>query len=442
MPSPAASPSASAAGRTQAGAGSGTTPAVVLDTTADTAGYEDDFETTGFGATGFEATGAVSPTRSTSQQDTSLAASQQGAPTSPGAAATAVAQLAADMWPAQSPAKAGGGASSPAGRGGSTAPASPEAHSAGSPAGRGGAAAPVSPGAQGRLEDITQIHSEDEDGAPPSPHQGSDKSGTPKGRSTAGLGSYNDLKKRTSFSNMTTDGVKKEPTYMIHVSNYRTGPKYSLGARTPTASCRSSSTPAPGSYNMPAEDKAKFTSQPRFSFGGCARFGLGQSPTKKMPGPGAYNPKDPTLHMEVKVGFGSSSRSKVGSAQANPGPGAYEARSSLGQGQMFTAGGRRPTNITRSRSQPGPGAYNPMTGQIYNAPPKCGFGTSTRTDHAAQSRNSCMPGPGTYEMQSFRSTGSDAPKYSATSRRRVHDLNSYVTPGPGSYNAHVTSFGY
>jgi len=44
-------------------------------------------------------------------------------------------------------------------------------------------------------------------------------------------------------------------------------------------------------------------------------------------------------------------------------------------------------------------------------------------------------------MQNFKSMGKDSKKFSATSRRRVHDLSSYVTPGPGTYNAHATSFG-
>jgi len=71
----------------------------------------------------------------------------------------------------------------------------------------------------------------------------------------------------------------------------------------------------------------------------------------------------------------------------------------------------------------------------------CGFGTSVRGEVAGV-RSGQAPGPGSYEMQSFRGTGSSAPKYSTSSRHRLIDLNSYVTPGPGSYNAHITSFGH
>merc|ERR1711972_440057 len=107
---------------------------------------------------------------------------------------------------------------------------------------------------------------------------------------------------------------------------------------------------------------------------------------------------------------------------------------------MFTARGRHPTSYMRSRSMPGPGAYTPATQGVYNSPPKCGFGTSTRGDFAGGASRG-MPGPGTYEMQSWKCMGRDSAKYSATSRRRMHDLNSYVTPGPGTYNAHSPVFG-
>merc|ERR1719191_2178299 len=94
----------------------------------------------------------------------------------------------------------------------------------------------------------------------------------------------------------------------------------------------------------------------------------------------------------------------------------------------------------RSRSLPGPGAYTPSINGAYQSSPKCGFGTSTRGEiYGGAGRG--QPGPGTYEMQNWKCLGKDSAKYSATSRRRIHDLNSYVTPGAGTYNAHATSFG-
>merc|ERR1712232_141509 len=242
----------------------------------------------------------------------------------------------------------------------------------------------------------------------------------------------------------THEGVLKRTTYMTSVSAYRTGPKYSLGIKTGAAFIRSSANPAPGTYNTPDEGKTKYKKPPAFSFGGVARFGMGgEPPSKKQPGPGAYTPNDPVLSCTQKVGFGTSVRGKGSMvAQANPGPGAYELRSTVVAGPMVTACGRHAASYMRARSLPGPGAYNPSLHYAYPTLPRCGFGTSTRDDIASKSRNLVMPGPGTYEMQNFRTVGTETPKFSATSRRRVHDLNSYVTPGPGTYNAHVTSFGY
>lgn len=257
------------------------------------------------------------------------------------------------------------------------------------------------------------------------------------------LGDYNDIKKKTEFAGVTVDGVVKGPTFMTHISGFKTGPKWTLGTKLGCSFIKSSSTPAPGTYTVPAEDRsAKYKAPPKFSFGGCSRFALGESPMKKAPGPGAYNPRDPN-DSSIKVGFGGISKGGRGPPvpEANPGPGAYEARTTMGQGKMFTATGRHPAYSGKSSGLPGPGAYNPSTSTVFQSPPKCGFGTSTRADIAGGLKSWAMPGPGTYDMQNMLSVGSSGPKYSATSRRRMHDLNSYITPGPGSYNSHVTMFG-
>lgn len=273
----------------------------------------------------------------------------------------------------------------------------------------------------------------------------SQRSHSPKSmmsKSLPSFGGYDDLKRKTEFSSMTTDGVLKRATYMTSCSNFKSGAKYTFGQKGPNIFMKSSCSPAPGTYNLANEEKSKYKAPPKFSFGGGSRFGLGENPTKKAPGPGAYNPKDPNL-TAPKVGFGAGGSSRgLPLPEANPGPGAYESRSCMGRGLMFTARGRHPVSYMRARSLPGPGAYNPSTDSVFLASPKCGFGTSTRTDVAGAARNLVMPGPGTYEMQQAKALGKDGPKYSATSRRRVHDLNSYVTPGPGTYNAHTTSFGY
>lgn len=256
------------------------------------------------------------------------------------------------------------------------------------------------------------------------------------------VGDHKDLKERTAFHSQTFDGVLKRTTFMHSVSTYPSSPHISIASKTEVTMPSSNQGPAPGSYNLPDEEKSKFKATAKYSFGAGTRFGLGASPTKQMPGPGQYNPKDPSLYVDTKVGFGTSVRGKGNSAaQANPGPGAYENKSTVGGGLMFTARGRHPTSYMRSRSLPGPGAYTPAHGAAYQTSPKCGFGTSVRGDFVGGAARG-QPGPGTYEMQNFKCMGKDSKKFSATSRRRMHDLNSYVTPGPGTYNAHMTSFGH
>merc|ERR1719486_1833613 len=99
-----------------------------------------------------------------------------------------------------------------------------------------------------------------------------------------------------------------------------------MGSRGEGMFARSAQGPAPGSYNLPDDEKSKFKASSRYSFGGGSRFGLGQSPSKLQPGPGAYNPSDPSLNIETKVGFGTSMRNKGGGPHLHPGPGSYEVR--------------------------------------------------------------------------------------------------------------------
>lgn len=317
-----------------------------------------------------------------------------------------------------------------------------------SPAGGAGADAPQSPNNDAAVnidcgptpDELNDLVAEVEHNVNAEPSQSQSKMMSSTTQSLPALGTYSDLKKKTEFAATTVDGVLKRTTFMSATSNFAGSPKYTIAQRGPSSFIRSSSTPAPGSYTLNSEG-GKYKTSTKYSFGGCSRFGLGQSPAKKQPGPGAYNPRDPS-DVQVKVGFGGSTRGK-GQPQSthNPGPGAYENRSSMGQGKMFTAGGRHPVSYMRARSQPGPGAYNPVDSQVAGGSMKVGFGTSTRSDIASASRNLVAPGPGSYDMQNKLAVGADASKYSITSRRRLHDLNSYVSPGPGSYNAHTTSFG-
>eukprot|EP00929_Paragymnodinium_shiwhaense_P010135 TRINITY_DN11463_c0_g1_i10.p2 TRINITY_DN11463_c0_g1~~TRINITY_DN11463_c0_g1_i10.p2 ORF type:complete len:152 (-),score=20.41 TRINITY_DN11463_c0_g1_i10:277-732(-) len=97
--------------------------------------------------------------------------------------------------------------------------------------------------------------------------------------------------------------------------------------------------------------------------------------------------------------------------------------------------------VARSKALPGPGAYVPRHERVLTSAYKATFGNSTREDAPTKHRNLSQPGPGAYNLQDYKKTGSEAPKFSAVPRRRIIDVQSYTTPGPGSYNTHMTSFG-
>lgn len=263
---------------------------------------------------------------------------------------------------------------------------------------------------------------------------------------SAGMMSQGSMKRSKPPPAATTNGVMKGPTYMVSHSKWSASPKWSLGMKPKSTLVKPDTGPSPGTYDLPPPERSKYKTCPRFGFGIGSRFGVSEGAFKQNPGPGAYQPKDPSLMVGTKVGFGTSVRGSLGTSGTMffPGPGAYELKNTMGGGLMFTAKGKQPTSyLSRSQSVPGPGAYTPSTRFAYHEPPKCGFGTSSRDSEAARaSRTQGNPGPGAYEMQYHAGIGRDSKKFSATSRRRIHDLNSYLTPGPGAYNAHVTSFGY
>eukprot|EP00440_Ansanella_granifera_P060829 gb/GFBE01065938.1/.p1 GENE.gb/GFBE01065938.1/~~gb/GFBE01065938.1/.p1 ORF type:complete len:112 (+),score=17.68 gb/GFBE01065938.1/:1-336(+) len=107
---------------------------------------------------------------------------------------------------------------------------------------------------------------------------------------------------------------------------------------------------------------------------------------------------------------------------------------------MYSMQGKARKRGVLSYDDPGPGAYDPKTVLCEPMLPKPGFGTSLREDYQ-EKRERNIPGPGAYEVHNKNQIGTDSAKFSITSRRKKHDLSSYLNPGPGMYN-HGTSFGY
>lgn len=238
-------------------------------------------------------------------------------------------------------------------------------------------------------------------------------------------------------------GVKKGLTQMTAHSRWEASPKWSMRPRIPVDIRASSAPPGPGTY----DSKPTVGVAPSYGFGIGHRF---REQNRETVGPCKYQPKNPLHSIGAKIGFGTSVRVPMGASVIMvPGPGAYEFKSSMGSGVMYTAQGKTASSyLQKQQDVPGPGAYTP--GWRYNSsikePTKPGFGTSSRDAPFERSmKNPAAPGPGTYEMQNFKGLGREGIKYSAQARRRggVADTNEIVgNPGPGTYNSHVTSFGY
>jgi len=115
---------------------------------------------------------------------------------------------------------------------------------------------------------------------------------------------------------------------------------------------------------------------------------------------------------------------------ASPGPGAYgvpvteKTKYSRPPSAMFGTSNRDPGQ-SRQSSLPGPGTYMPK--EIGNETPKIGFGTSNRGSESARSRT---PGPGTYDVRGNMA----GVTVSFSARHREGNARSN-TPGPGAYGA-------
>jgi len=252
------------------------------------------------------------------------------------------------------------------------------------------------------------------------------------------------MAKSCSSLPMVSTGVLKRSPHLKTLSHVRSLPKWKFGEKRPSSFFITNENPAPGSYGFNQEKTGKFREHGASSFGGGAsRFDLRSE--KPAPAPGEYGiPRNPTAEMSQKVAFSMAQRRHVTLVRTqDPGPGAYEAKSTLGT-KSCTAKGKLPVFYKPVAALPGPGAYNPrqecMTHE--RTAPKVGFGTSTR-DGVGDRDSRRAPGPGAYDSDTFQKFGRMCKKVSFSSRMRSSvNFNSYVTPGPGSYDGDGTCFGY
>lgn len=260
---------------------------------------------------------------------------------------------------------------------------------------------------------------------------------------------------RRDAVDFTTIGVLKRETFTVRLSTVKSTPKWNLTERpkmpaildTPAVrEERRGAAPAPWRYTLPPPDKTR-TKAPTPNFGGTAsRFGRDDGPDKFLPGPGHY--LQSSGNNGSKWRFGSEERLKnLGKRVVKPGPGAHDVRRKLGHTSGYSMMGRPSTSqLTKSWSSPGPGFYSPQTHEVFNTAPQPSFGTTTREQEKRRGMGCdvkakiATPGPGTYDHG--KKMGQTGVKYSMALRQYYSDVPSRYSPGPGSYNAHTTSFGY
>jgi hypothetical protein len=238
-------------------------------------------------------------------------------------------------------------------------------------------------------------------------------------------------------------GSRSTP-FMVSFSQYKTCPKWSFRSRDHLPKRqRKFDSPGPGAYNMANADKFKYPGGPGFGFGKGPRF-IGDAAMQAQPGPGQYSPSDPNLHAGARYGFGTSLRTAAKSTvHETPPPGTYDVKTGIGTGSGFTQRGKPKPLAEAGMDSPGPGAYNPSM-KVYEHGARFSFGNASRdsgSENTAHKLN--CPGPGAYAVT--KTLGHGAAKFSIVSRPLGWDsapAGNRRQPGPGAYNAHITSFGY
>lgn len=221
---------------------------------------------------------------------------------------------------------------------------------------------------------------------------------------------------------------------LVGLSHVRRSPKWSFNGR--TSSNRRVDGPGPGAYSsLPPQTTSRFNSAPRCAFGTSTR---GEVDKQRVPGPGAY--KDHRglgvgNYGEQRPGYSLTPRrnGRGRDTAEEPGPGAHELRTTLGDGPKYSASAKR--SQSARAGGPGPGDYDNMLGAVTAKEPKWGFGTSQRPDTAGNNAHALTPGPGAYMTGSQVGEG---PKFSMQARRLA--ARGHPSPGPGTHSGLYSSF--
>jgi len=127
------------------------------------------------------------------------------------------------------------------------------------------------------------------------------------------------------------------------------------------------------------------------------------------------------------MGIGKRNESSESSELRNrPGPGAYAAKSFIGEGPKIGMKFRTLLKDNTGSLSPGPGAYEPNISVVIEKAPSVGLGQGKRSGVVKD--GSTIPGPGHYPVKEVK----EGPSFGfGTSKRSEEKLNN--VPGPGKY---------
>jgi len=210
----------------------------------------------------------------------------------------------------------------------------------------------------------------------------------------------------------------------------REGTKSTILPRRPlSANAAGRVAPGPGAYEI----KSGMLTGPKYKIGLGPKCELLKE-LVRVPGPGAYNPLETAASFHAQSphwGIGTAKKGFYALTERTPGPGSYEHKVRLGEGQKYSM--RPRTAIILTNGPPGPGQYNPKAHAVKNRPPTAAFGKSLRDADFSTTKE--VPGPGSYmhsqELKQY-------PAYKFGRAKKLNNTSDENAPGPGAYKIPVT----
>lgn len=211
-------------------------------------------------------------------------------------------------------------------------------------------------------------------------------------------------------------GSRTNCPLLTTLSNVKQAPKWSFRGRGDPASMETpAKNPGPGAYGVTQPDKSKYTRAPAATFGTSSRdgprsaacpgpgqyatrqtectpkYGFGTSQRAGMgnrsqtPGPGAYDVRGDACRGQVSLGARFSDASR---RARTPGPGSYNSTTTYDHGPRFGFGTSLRPDLQVPTKNPGPGAYQAMSSLggnvVFSSPPR--YSMKARRD---ENKGSC-----------------------------------------------------